>query len=273
LCHTGVMGGFKKLSGIIGLMMICVAVANVELGALMPLEPPHKLILANMAQPGCSSGDIQTDLDSGSVNTCVSTLGVWDAADMLLILEGSILFFASFVRWPRRGRWAKRIRRIALVGGILLCGLAIADATDSLPGPDVGDLAALLPFPAPAIAVQIGVFMLGIFLIRGPKYIYDDPEKGKTTASQERTEKLHSDMDKAFKSGGTLKGLKSDRRMMKGMSRYTTVKDLWAHQDLSHHEDAFESGMRDVASYSLGRTCHLCNGAGCAHCSNTGSLQ
>ena len=273
MCHTGVMGGFKKLTGIIGLLMICVAVANVELGVLMPLEPPHKLILANMAQPGCSSGDIQSDLDSGSINTCVATLGVWDAADMLLILEGTILFFASFIRWPRRGRWAKRIRRMALVGGILLCGLAIADATDSLPGPDVEDLAALLPFPAPAIAVQIGVFMLGLFLIRGPKYIYDDPDKGNATASQERNEKLHSEMDKEYKTGGSLKGLKSDRKMMKGMSRYTTVKDLWTHQELSHHEDAFESGLRDVASYSLGRTCHLCNGAGCARCSNTGSLQ
>jgi len=154
-----------------------------------------------------------------------------------------------------------------------LCGLAIADATDTLPGPDAGDLAALLPFPAPAIAVQLGVFVMGIFLIRGPKYIYDDGEKGQTSRFQEKTDKLHSDMDKAFKSGGSLKGLKSDRQMMKGMKRYTTVKDLWTHQELSHHEDAFESGLRDVASYSLGRTCHLCNGSGCARCSNTGSLQ
>ena len=221
------MGRFKKLSGVIGLVMVCVAVANVEIGALMPLEPPHKLILANMAQPGCSSADIQSDLDSGSVNTCVSTLGVWDAADMLLVMEGTMLFFASFIRWPRRGRWAIRIRRMALVGGILLCGLAIADATDTLPGPDAGDLAALLPFPAPAIAVQLGVFVMGIFLIRGPKYIYDDGEKGQTSRFQEKTDKLHSDMDKAFKSGGSLKGLKSDRQMMKGMKRYTTVKDLW----------------------------------------------
>ena len=59
------MGLKKKLAALVGLVLIAVSVANVELGALMGLEPPQKLILARMADPGCNSDEIQKDLDSG----------------------------------------------------------------------------------------------------------------------------------------------------------------------------------------------------------------
>ena len=121
------MGLMKKLAAIIGLGLIAVSVANVELGALMGLEPPQKLILARLADPGCNSEDIQKDLDAGEVNDCVSTPGVWDAPDLLLLGEGCLLFFASFMRWPRKGRWAVRIRKMAVVAGVIFCGVALSD--------------------------------------------------------------------------------------------------------------------------------------------------
>ena len=40
------MGLKKKLAALVGLVLISVSVANVELGALMNLDPPQKLILA-----------------------------------------------------------------------------------------------------------------------------------------------------------------------------------------------------------------------------------
>lgn len=260
------MGLKKKLAALVGLVLIAVSVANVELGALMGLEPPQKLILARMADPGCNADEIQKDLDSGDANACVTNPGVWDAADLLLLGEGLLLFLASFMRWPRKGRWAIRIRRMAVVAGVLLCGVALADRFGQLPGTSSDDLAALLPFPAPGIAVQIGLFAIGIFLIRGPKYkIQVDNEK----KNKKEKNYSHQELDFAYKRGGDLGSL-SKTGKLKGVAKYKTVGDLWGHQGLSVYEDAFEGGMRDNFAMGAGRTCHLCNGEGCAGCSYSG---
>ena len=263
------MGLMKKLAAIIGLGLIAVSVANVELGALMGLEPPQKLILARLADPGCNSEDIQKDLDAGEVNDCVSTPGVWDAPDLLLLGEGCLLFFASFMRWPRKGRWAVRIRKMAIVAGVIFCGVALADRFDKLPGTSSADLAALLPFPAPGIAVQIGLFALGIFLIRGPKYkIEADSNKSR----EKRRDYSIQELDFAYQRGGNLGSLSKSGKS-KSYAKYKTVGDLWGHQGLATYEDAFEGGMRDDFNIGVGRTCHLCNGEGCPGCSNTGMLS
>ena len=260
------MGLKKKLAALVGLVLIAVSVANVELGALMGLDPPQKLILARMADPGCNSDEIQKDLDSGDANACVTNPGVWDAPDLLLLGEGILLFLASFMRWPRKGRWAVRIRRIAVVAGVLLCGVALADRFDQLPGTSSEDLAALLPFPAPGIAVQIGLFAIGIFLIRGPKYKiqFDNEKKNKRERNYS-----HQELDFAYQRGGDLGSLSKSGKL-KGAAKYKTVGDLWGHQGLSVYEDAFEGGMRDNFASGTGRTCHLCNGEGCAGCSYSG---
>ena len=264
------MGLIKKLVAIIGLALIAVSVANVEFGALMGLEPPQKLILARVADPGCNSDDIQKDLDAGDANDCVTTPGVWEAPDLLLLFEGSVMFLTSFLRWPRKGRWALRIRKMAVVTGLILCGIALADRFDQLPGTSSEDLAALLPFPAPAIAVQIGIFAVGIFLVRGPKYRIDGKSSG--VPKKKNREYTIQQLDMAYQQGGSLGSLAKTKRS-KGASQYQTIGDLWNYQGLSKYEDAFESGMRDSFSDSVGRTCHLCNGEGCHGCSNTGMVS
>ena len=117
------MGLMKKLAAIIGLALVGLSVANVEFGALMGLEPPQKVILSRLADPGCNADEIQKDLDSGDLNACVTTPGVWEAPDLLLLAEGCLMFFASFMRWPRKGRWALRVRKIAIVAGVILLSL------------------------------------------------------------------------------------------------------------------------------------------------------
>ena len=265
------MGLIKKLAALIGLAMIAVSVANVEFGAVMSLDPPQKVILARLADPGCNSDDIQKDLDSGDLNDCVTTPGVWDAPDLLLLVEGSVMFLTSFMRWPRKGRWAVRIRRTAIVTGVLLCGVALADRFDALPGTSSEDIAALLPFPAPSIAVQIGLFAIGVFLIRGPKYRVDY-NKNNMSDEQKRDRRIR-EIDLAYKAGGNLGALGKSFINQKGISRYSTVSELWKHQNLSQFEDEFESGMRDDFAGTVGRACHLCNGEGCQGCSNRGVLS
>jgi hypothetical protein len=155
---------------------------------------------------------------------------------------------------------------MAIVSGVILCGVALADRFDQLPGTSSDDLAALLPFPAPGIAVQISLFAIGIFLIRGPKYkIHSDKDKNR----KKDRNYTHQELDFAYKRGGNLGSL-SKAGKLKGVAKYKTVGDLWGHQGLSVYEDAFEGGMRDNFAIAAGRTCHLCNGEGCAGCSNTG---
>lgn len=260
------MGLKKKLAALVGLVLISVSIANVELGALMGLDPPKKLILARMADPGCNTDEIQKDLDAGEANACVTNPGVWDAPDILLLGEGLLIFLASFMRWPRKGRWAVRIRKMAIVSGVILCGVALADRFDQLPGTSSEDLATLLPFPAPGIAVQIGLFAAGIFLIRGPKYkIHFEKEKKR----KKDRNYSHQELDFAYRQGGNLGSLTKAGKL-KGVAKYKTVGDLWGHQGLAVYEDAFEGGMRDNFAMATGRTCHLCNGEGCAGCNYTG---
>lgn len=263
------MGLIKKFSAIAGLLMIIAAIANVEFGALMPLDPPQKLILARVADQGCKADEIQKELDAGNVNECVTSIGVWDAPDLLLVAEGSILLLSTFLRWPRKGRWALRIRRLAIVSGIVLCGLALADSFDKLPGTSSEELAILLPFPAPPIAVQIAIFALGIFLIRGPKYEIDYDKTSKRE-SKNNLQMTHAQMDSVYASGGSLGDLQKKR---KRSYKYSTIGDLWQDQGLSVYEDKFESGMRDEFADETKRTCHLCNGEGCAGCNRTGFVS
>lgn len=265
----GNMGLMKKLASLFGLVLIAVSVANVEFGALMDLDPPQKVNLSRLADPGCNADEIQKDLDTGDVNECVSTPGVWEAPDLLLLLEGCVLFLTSFMRWPRKGRWAKRIRRLAVIAGLIFCGVALADRFDMLPGTSSEDLSSLLPFPAPPIAVQIGIFAIGIFLVRGPKYRIDYDDRGKT--DEEKRDRLLQQIDHAYKQGGNLGSLSKTSRK-KGYLNYKTVGDLWGHQNLERFEDEFEGGMRDSFAGSVGRTCHLCSGEGCPGCGNVGTI-
>ena len=261
------MGLVKKLAALIGLVMIAVSVANVEFGALMGLDPPQKLILSRLADSGCNSDEIQKDLDAGDANECVTSPGVWDGPDLLLLLEGCVLFLTSFMRWPRKGRWAKRIRKIAVVTGGLFCGIALADRFGKIPGASSEDLASLLPFPAPPIAVQIAIFAIGIFLIRGPKYRIDYDKENRPRG--QKREYTVQQLDLAYQQGGNLGNL-TKAKISSGASKYRTIGDLWDYQGLSKYEDEFEGGMRDSFHSSVGRTCHLCNGEGCRGCSNTG---
>ena len=96
------MGLKKKLAALVGLVLIAVSVANVELGALMGLEPPQKLILARMADPGCNSDEIQKDLDSGDANACVTNPGVRDARTFYC-LEGFSCFWLHLCAGQERG--------------------------------------------------------------------------------------------------------------------------------------------------------------------------
>ena len=59
----GNMGLMKKLASLFGLVLIAVSVANVEFGALMDLDPPQKVNLSRLADPGCNADEIQKDLD------------------------------------------------------------------------------------------------------------------------------------------------------------------------------------------------------------------
>ena len=85
------MGLLKKITALAGLVMIVAAVANVEFGALMQLDPPQKLILARAADPGCNSEEIQKDLDDGAMNECVTSIGVWDG--LIYFLSQKVRFF------------------------------------------------------------------------------------------------------------------------------------------------------------------------------------
>ena len=55
-----------------------------------------------------------------------------------------------------------------------------------------------------------------------------------------------------------------------------TVSDLYGQLGLTEYEDDFERNLYDdygAGGMVTGRTCHLCNGQGCARCNQTGMLD
>ena len=99
----------------------------------MNLDPPQKLILARAADLGVMQM-IFRKIWTQVRRMPVSLILVFGMLHLLLLGEGILIFLASFMRWPRKGRWAIRIRKMAIVSGVILCGIALADRFDKLPG-------------------------------------------------------------------------------------------------------------------------------------------
>ena len=260
-----------KLRGFIGVLFLAITVANVQFGALSSTFEPVKLNLKKYGSAECTTETIEYDMKNEIASDCYSQVGQWEGSDLLFLLEGLALFTSAFIKLPKKGVWANRIRRISIILGSIFITTAILDAFEVTPYVDTEVMATFLPFAINPALLQLGMFVLGALMLRGKKYVDDDNSDAKKLEEAARLEKERIAMDQAYATGGTLKGLKS-KKPSKSMKKYTTVGDMWGSMGLAAFEDEFEQGLRDSGDFSVERSCHICSGQGCARCGGKGHL-
>ena len=259
-----------KLASLIGLVLIGVVIANVYVGAFSPIDRPIKMNLSKYGTGACPAESIEASYYQGMTSDCFDEVGSLAGPDILLLLEGLALFGAGFIRMPKKGKWATRIRRVSLMFGPVFIAFAIVDAFDLSPHVNTEQIAVFLPFHVEPVLLQIGSFVIGIFLVRGRKFV-DEGDGGdkKKVDDAMRLEKERIEMDRAFSTGGTLKGL---GKKSKGMDKFTTVGELWGAMGLAAFECEFEEGLREDGDFKVERPCHICSGQGCKRCDNKGYI-
>jgi hypothetical protein len=260
-----------KLASLIGLVLIGVVIANVYLGAFSPVDPPVKMNLSKLGSVSCSDESIQASVERGMTSDCFDYLGTFGGPDIMMLIEGVALFGAGFIKMPRTGKWATRIRRISLMFGPVFIAFAIVDAFELSPHVEAEKIAVLLPYHLEPVVIQLGAFILGVFLVRGRKFVNEDDGGDKKKVDDAmRLEKERVEMDRAFSSGGSLKGME---KKSKAMDKFTTVGDLWGEMGLSTFECEFEAGLREDGDFKVERSCHICSGQGCKRCGNKGYIE
>ena len=169
----GIVG--RYIGPIIGIVMVSLVFLNVQFGLIAPEiidgSGPAKIDAMKMLEPHCAISEIELELSQGGDSFCLGPVGEWSGADFLLLGEGLFILIVGRIRLPQKGRWAVRIRKIMFVSGCSFFGLAILDRIGVLPTA-VGSegIATLIPLDVSPLFVQIGLAVIGAFLMRGPKY-------------------------------------------------------------------------------------------------------
>ena len=257
------MGGLRRnLATIIGGLMVVFVIANVQFGLVAPElidgAGNSKLDVLKMLEPHCAISEIEAELAEGNDSFCLGNSGDWNGADLLLLAEGLFLIFVGKFKFPQQGRWAKRFRRMAFIGGCTLFGLAIMDRLELLPKSVSSEgIASLIPLDVSPIAVQLGMAIIGAFMMRGPKYW----EAEAIDLTNKRLEKRRVVAEKFRSKYGTVE---------QPLAELHGKQKRVAKSPLMHRDSKLT--MKSNSSLTVQATCPYCDGAGCKKCDFTGSI-
>ena len=238
--------------------MVAFVIANVQFGLVAPQliegAETSKLDVLKMLEPHCAISEIESELAEGNDSFCLGNSGDWNGADLLLLAEGLFMIFVGKFKFPQQGRWAKRLRRISFIGGCTLFGLAILDRLELLPTSVSSEgIAGLIPLDVSPLAVQLGMAIIGAFMMRGPKY-------WEAEAVSQTRDKLERRRQKAgvFRSSFFDK----EKHSKKTLERSERSRFLRSDKDLAM--------SRRRSNLLVMATCPYCKGAGCKKCNNHG---
>ena len=251
----------RKIATLFGVAIVLFVISNVQLGIIAPVAidgaPNSKIDVLKMTEPHCSFKEISENLKSGGQSYCLGSTGDWDGADFIMALEGLVLIFAGRFKLPKDIGWLKRSRKLAVVTGSVLFLLAILDRLQLLPTPanSIG-LAELMPVNVSPWMVQIGIAIIGVLLLRGPKYL-DSEAQQLTQTSIERRRVVATKFRSTFN--------QRPSSLEAGNLAISRTSNLLRNDhNLSMHKSSY--GLKVYA------TCPYCAGAGCKKCGGKGSL-
>lgn len=257
------MGGIRRnIATIIGVSMVAFVIANVQFGLVAPQlidgAENSKLDVLKMLEPHCAISEIESELAEGNDSFCLGNSGDWNGADLLLLAEGLFMIFVGKFRFPQQGRWAKRLRRISFIGGCTLFGLAILDRLEVLPTSVSSEgIASLIPLEVSPLAVQLGMAIIGAYMMRGPKYW----EAEAIDLTNKRLEKRRAVANKFRSKYGTV---------AKPLPELHGKQKRVARSPLMHRDSKLTMNSNNLLNVQA--TCPYCEGAGCTKCEFTGSI-
>ena len=164
----------RKIITLFGLLMMLFVIVNVQFGSVAPQvidgADGYKLDAFLMFDPSCAFDTVEQELKDTGTSYCLGEVGQWSGADVLMLMEGLFLFVYGF-ELPQNKGWARRLRKLGFIMGSVLCTLAVLDRLSLLPTSASSEgLATMFPFPVQPWVVQIMFAVLGVIMIRGPKY-------------------------------------------------------------------------------------------------------
>tara|TARA_B000000565_G_scaffold58245_2_gene38633 strand:- start:213 stop:995 length:783 start_codon:yes stop_codon:yes gene_type:complete len=258
------MGVIRRyIAPAIGILMTAFVVVNVQFGLIAPEiidgAGPAKLDVMKMLEPHCAISEIELELSQGSDSFCLGPVGEWNGADFLLLGEGLFILLVGRFKLPQKGRWAVRIRKIMFVTGCSFFGLAILDRIGVLPTA-VGSegIATLIPFDVSPLFVQIGLAVIGAFLMRGPKY-------WEAEAIDQTNKRLEGRREIAEKFRSTFGTTTNPLSELEGKQKRVARSPLM-------HRDSKLSMSRSKSNIKVKATCPYCKGGGCKKCDWTGVI-
>jgi len=248
----------KKLSTIIGAAIVLFVILNVQFGMVAPQyikgSEGHKLDVMKMAEPQCAVEKVESEIELTGTSYCLGEQGQWGGPDILMLIEGLFVLLAGKLELPQNRGWAKRMRKIGVVIGSVLCILAVIDRLGWLPASANSDsLADLIPFAVDGWIVQILLAGLGVMLIRGPKY-WEAEAIVQTRERNERKQEKAGRFRDSFYS--------ADKHSKKQLDRITRTSLL--KNDMSMATKQRRSNLLVMA------TCPYCQGGGCKKCKEFG---
>ena len=282
--------GLSVIFVLLGASLLAITFYNVQVGMVKDIysenAPRYKLDISAFAlDESCSDKTVSAGFAKGDPADCARSVGIWETPDFIGIGVGigflllSRKFKSGVKTKVKRGsseRKLKRKRRNARIRfgfGLGLLSFGFADL-NKLTGPNGTSLdwSAIIGYPVPAISMDFSLIVYGSFFMYKSMRFLSRTSDAADMFSQARGKNKGNDTS-FFESGNRSKfkgGLESLGRTD------ATVSDLYNQLGLSDYEDDFEKNLYDnygAGEMVTGRTCHLCNGQGCARCNQTGMLD
>jgi len=274
---------------LLGASILAISIYNVQVGMVKDIysenTPRYKLdIPAFITSEECSDEAVSAGFAKGNPVDCARSVGVWETPDFLGIGVGigllliSRKFKSGVKRTIRSGsaeRRLKRKRRNARIKfglGLGLLSFGFADLNGLTTPNGSLDWSAVIGYPVPAISMDLSLITYGSFFIYKSMRFLSRTSEAADMFSQAR--RKSGGADNSFFESGSRSKFKGGLESL-GKSN-ATVSDLYGQLGLGEYEDDFERNLYDdygTGGMVTGRTCHLCNGQGCARCNQTGMLD
>ena len=282
--------GLGLLFVLLGASILAISVYNVQVGIVKDIHSDdlsrYKLdIPAFITSDECSDAELSAGFKIGDPADCARSVGIWETPDFIGIgISIALLLlsrkFSSGVKSKvRRGSAEKKLKRkrrnarIKFGFGLGLLSFGFADLNGLTTPNGSLDWSAIIGFPTPAISIDLSFITYGaFFMFKSMRFLSRTSEAAEMFS--EARGKSRGSEDSYFEGGKRGRGKFKGGLESLGKSN-ATVSDLYGQLGLSDYEDDFEKNLYDdygAEGMVAGRTCHLCNGQGCARCNQTGML-
>jgi hypothetical protein len=276
----------RILAVILGLIIVVVAVANVQMGFADFGGEKAKINWTTIATSECSSALDGSFEEESEIEDCVGATGLFETPDLIFLAFGLLPLIVGLM--PSKKKRGKRNRaagqskklkdmerkysgQLALGVLMFLMGVAVFMTGQSPYRRGRGGGDSSLPFIEGSIYLIIGLrgASKGWSLRKQTLSFKKKFDEGGGEAADGHSMAMQERMFRDNKLGDPFRG----KHKVKGIGNFRTVGEMRQSMNLDKWDDAFEAGMYDQEEGGgVGATCHYCSGQGCAQCNMTGSL-